>query len=84
MDMIKYQCFFTTENRTRRDIFFTTERNGRKKTERGRKKQNARTGGLNGLGTEAHFFLYFGLPPDVQKGCPFWITHEIFHFEGYY
>jgi len=45
----------------------------------------------NGKGTEKdeeegflHIFLYIGLPPDVQKGCPFWITHEIFHFEGYY
>ena len=68
----KISVFFLQREAGRGVIFFfTTERNGRKKTERGRKTQNTRTGGLNGLRTEAQFFLYFGLPPDVQKGCPF-------------
>ena len=49
----------------------------RKRTEKengknGRGKDwNARTGVLNGLGTFTQFFLYIGLAPDVQKGCPF-------------
>ena len=60
MSMAKYQCFFLQREAGRSvEFFFTTERNGRKKTERGRKRQNARTGVLNGLRTEAQFFLSF-------------------------
>ena len=57
--------------RPRRGNFFYNGKERKEENGRGRKRLNARTGVLNGLRTEAQFFLYFGLPPDVQKGCPF-------------
>jgi len=55
-------------------IFFTTEKNGRK-TERERKKRKRKDFYI--------FFFFIGQSPIKKKGCPFWITHEIFHFDGY-
>jgi len=71
---------FTTGNRPRREIFFTTERNGRKTNGKGTEKTECKDGSVEWAWDVHTVFLYFGLPPDVQKGCPF-NGRRVLHFD---
>ena len=65
------EIFFTTGNRPMRGNFFYNGKERKEENGKGTEKIECKTGVLNGMMTEKQLFLYFGLPPDVQKGCPF-------------